>query len=156
MYYEAEATSGYVRDVCVFNSEKDTVDHAAVSIEYAEGVRAAYSLCLFASYNRRDVSVWGTEGKVEGSEDRADVVVTSRRHDREDHRRVEAVAGGHGGGDLGLLADALAALKGERDPSADLEAGYWSAVLGIAAEESVAQGGRRLSLAELGVTTDPA
>ena len=155
MYYEAEATSGYVRDVCVFNSEKDTVDHAAVSIEYADGVRATYSLCLFASYDRRDVSVWGAEGKAEGSEDGVDVVVTSRRHDREDRHRVKAAKGGHGGGDLGLLADALAALKDRREPSADLEAGYWSAVLGIAAEESVAQGGRRLDLAELGVTTDP-
>ncbi len=155
MYYEAEATSGYVRDVCVFNSEKDTVDHAAVSIEYADGVRASYSLCLFASYNRREMSVWGADGKAEGSEDGADVVVTSRRNDGEDRHRVAAVEGGHAGGDLGLLADALAALKGEREPSADLEAGYWSAVLGIAAEQSVAQGGRRMDLAELGVTTDP-
>ena len=40
--------------------------------------------------------------------------------------------------------------SGERDPLAGLDAAYWSAVLGIAAETSVARGGTRLNLAELG------
>jgi predicted dehydrogenase len=155
-------------DLCVFNSEKDTVDHATVAIEYDGGARASYALCLFAPYSQRQLGVLGTGGKVEGREGedhvrlserssygpRQEVSVSSPRHP--ERLAVTAVAdtggvgGGHGGGDVGLLNDCFAVLAGDRDPVADLTAGYWSAVLGIAAEESVARGGVRLSLAELG------
>ena len=52
---------------------------------------------------------------------------------------------------MGLLDDCFAAFEDDRDPIADLEAGYWSAVLGVAAEESVVRGGERLTLADMGV-----
>ncbi len=156
-------------DVCVYNSDKDTVDHASLNVEYQGGQRASYGLCLFAPYNQRELGVMGAEGKLEGREGDDRVRLTLRASGRlrsaggyrrqpgsDDYLLVdqpggEGVAGGHGGGDVGLLDDCFAAFEGDRDPVADLEAGYWSAVLGIAAEESVARGGERLTLAEMGV-----
>jgi len=152
LYYDAEATSGYIFDTCVFNSEKDTVDHASASIEYEGGKRVSYSLCLFASYTTREIGVWGEDGKVEGRDGQDAFRFTGRRDDRDEERTVEVARGGHGGGDTRLLADALAVFSGERDPVAGLDAAYWAAVLGIAAAESVARGGRRLTLSELGAT----
>ncbi len=155
-------------DVCVYNSDKDTVDHASLNVEYQGGQRASYGLCLFAPYNQRELGVMGAEGKLEGREGDDRVRLTLRASGRlrsaggyrgqpgsDDYLLVdqpggEGVAGGHGG-DVGLLDDWIAAFEGDRDPVADLEAGYWSAVLGIAAEESVARGGERLTLAEMGV-----
>ncbi len=156
-------------DVCVYNSDKDTVDHASLNVEYRGGQRAFYGLCLFAPYNQRELGVMGAEGKLEGREGDDRVRLTLRASGRlrsaggyrgqpgsDDYLLVdqpggEGVAGGHGGGDVGLLDDCFAAFEGDRDPVADLEAGYWSAVLGIAAEESVVRGGERLTLAEMGV-----
>ena len=152
LYHDSEATSGYIFDTCVFNSEKDTVDHASASIDYENGKRVSYSLCLFASYTTREIGVWGADGKVEGRDGQDAFRLTGRRDDRDEERAVEVTRGGHGGGDTRLLADALSVFRGEREPVADLDAAYWAAVLGIAAEESVARGGQRLTLAELGAT----
>ncbi|MCY4107558.1 MAG: Gfo/Idh/MocA family oxidoreductase [Chloroflexi bacterium] len=169
LFHGAEIRGDSKTDVCVYNSDKDTVDHASLNVEYQDGQRASYGLCLFAPYNQRELGVTGTEGKVEGREGEDRVRLTRRAPDRvrfaggyrgqpgsEEYLAVdqpggEGVAGGHGGGDVGLLDDCFAAFEGQRDPVADLEAGYWSAVLGIAAEESVARGGQRLTLAEMGV-----
>lgn len=169
LFHGAEIRGDSKTDVCVYNSDKDTVDHASLNVEYEDGQRASYGLCLFAPYNQREIGVTGTEGKVEGREGEDRVRLTRRAPDRvrfaggyrgqpgsEEYLPVnqpggEGVAGGHGGGDVGLLDDSFAAFEGGRDPVAGLEAGYWSAVLGIAAEESVARGGQRLTLAELGV-----
>ena len=150
LYYDAEATSGYIFDTCVFNSEKDTVDHASASIEYENGACASYNLCLFASYTEREIGIWGGNGKVEGRDAAGSYRLSGRRDERDEIRKVETPDGGHGGGDVRLLADALSVFSGERDPLAGLDAAYWSAVLGIAAETSVARGGTRLNLAELG------
>ncbi len=150
LYYKAEATSGYIADTCVFNSEKDTVDHAAAYVEYDGGPRSSYSLCLFASYTGREFGVWGTDGKLEGTETGHSLRLTRAVGETVETRPVERLDGGHGGGDVGLLEDCFSALASDRDPSAGLEAGYWAAVLGIAAEESVARGGERVTLAELG------
>ena len=109
-------------------------------------------LGLVGSYTTREIGVWGEDGKVEGRDGQDAVRLTGRREDRDEDRPVEVASGGHGGGDVRLLADALAVFRGERDPVAGLDAAYWAAVLGIAAEESVARGGRRLTLAELGAT----
>ncbi len=150
LYYRAEETSGYIADTCVFNSEKDTVDHAAAFIDYGGVARASYSLCLFASYTDRAYGVWGSDGKLEGMESSEGIRLTRAVDGSDDVLPVERRDGGHHGGDVGLLEDCFAALESGREPSAGLEAGYWAAVLGIAAEESVARGGERLELAELG------
>lgn len=150
LYYKAEATSGYIADTCVFNSEKDTVDHAAAYVEYHGGPRASYSLCLFASYTGREFGVWGAGGKLEGTETSHSLRLTRAVGETVETHPVERREGGHGGGDVGLLEDCFSALASDRDPSAGLEAGYWAAVLGIAAEGSVARGGERVTLAELG------
>jgi predicted dehydrogenase len=153
LYYEAEATSGYIADTCVYNSEKDTVDHAAAYVEYEGGPRASYSLCLFASYTGREFGVWGETGKLEGSDANDALRLTRSAHESVQTRTIERREGGHGGGDVGLLEDCFNALDGGQDPAAGLEAGYRAAVLGIAAEESVARGGERLTLAELGASS---
>jgi hypothetical protein len=162
LFATAEDSGDSKTDRCVYNSDKDTVDHATLNIEYDGGAKASYGLCLFAPYNQRELGVMGAQGKLEGREGDDSVRLTTRsayaRRQRESGRPAsdgllevgavggEGVMGAHGGGDIGLLDDCFDALEGKRDPIADLEAGYWSAVLGVTAEESVARGGERLTI----------
>ncbi len=126
------------------------MDHAAAYVEYEGGPRASYSLCLFASYTGREFGVWGETGKLEAS-DAGDALRLTRAGQESVHTRpIQRREGGHGGGDVGLLEDCFSTLHSGQDPAAGLEAGYWAAVLGITAEESVARGGERITLAQLG------
>jgi predicted dehydrogenase len=164
LFSTAEEAGDSNTDRCVFNSDKDTVDHATVNIEYDGGAKATYGLCLFAPYNQRELGVMGASGKLEGREGDDSVRLTLRsgygggqgaggRPASDELLEVgavggEAVSGGHGGGDIGLLDNCFDVLEGKSEPLADLEAGYWSAVLGLTAEESVARGGERLTIPE--------
>ena len=164
LFAAADDSGDSKTDRCVYNSDKDTVDHATLNIEYDGGAKASYGLCLFAPYNQRELGVMGARGKLEGREGDDGVRLTLRStypQPRRDTGRPasdellevravggEGVMGGHGGGDVGLLDDCFDALEGKRDPIADLEAGYWSAMLGVTAEESVARGGLRLEIGE--------
>ena len=137
------------------NVPTDPVTHSIsnlpAGLTFAAATRAVTGTPT-ASYTAREIGVWGEAGKVEGREGVGTYRLSGRRDERDENRSVEMAEGGHGGGDVRLLADALSVFRGERDPVAGLDAAYWAAVLGIVAEESVARGGERLTLAELGAT----
>ncbi len=140
LYLEAEAVDGYLRDTCVFTSEKTTVDHGSAVLRYDNGVTATYSLSLFAPVDNRQIMVFGDHGKLEFDEASGSIVVTDRHTGIEHRTYVPPESGGHGGSDVRLLQGFFQALRDGQPPTADVKAGAVSCVLGLAAEHSTAEG----------------
>lgn len=91
---------------CVYSCDNDVVDHQVVSIEYAGGVTASFTMTAFSPHEARRTRVFGTHGYVEG--DGRELRVLDFRTssttviDTADGGAADA-AGGHGGGDAGLM-----------------------------------------------------
>lgn len=115
----ALATGPYGR--CVYLCDNDVVDHQVVDLEFAGGVTAAFTMTAFTpSDGHRRTRLFGSHGSAEG--DGRTLTFTDFRDGSE--RRIPTTAGGdgtaaggHGGGDAGLI-DAFLTAVATRDPSA--------------------------------------
>ncbi|HIT76158.1 MAG TPA: Gfo/Idh/MocA family oxidoreductase [Candidatus Avipropionibacterium avicola] len=151
---------------CVWRSDNDVADRQAVVVEFDTGAVGTLSLTGTAARGDRTIQIVGTEGEITGSlaEERFEV----RRFSADQPRAVvESVsvsapadaakyAGhGHGGGDLRLMADFVALLRGGRPTLsttalADSINGH---LAGFAAEQGRLSG-RWVELDELRVALD--
>jgi predicted dehydrogenase len=61
-----EKTTGLPRDLCLFNSEKDTFDNGMALVEYENDIRATYTVSVVSGRNTRELRVQGTLGSLEG------------------------------------------------------------------------------------------
>jgi len=158
LYAANEQLDGYLRDQCVFSADIDIEDSMNAMIEYDNGVVANYSL---TAYNPREgyrVAFDGTRGRVE-------LLNVERGHVEPDGRLVRpalpetnrvtvqphfgrtyelalpTAAGLHGGGDAVMLGRLFGPPSNdEYGHLADDRAGAWSALVGIAANASMASG----------------
>jgi predicted dehydrogenase len=113
----AEGPSGR----CVYACDNDVVDNQVVNLEYAGGITASFTMCAFNPAMGRLTRIGGTRGYIDGDGS------SLRIHDfmTEQWRTVDTaasdagIAGGHGGGDSGLMAAFLAAVAAG-DPSSIL------------------------------------
>jgi predicted dehydrogenase len=109
---------------CVWKTDMDVVDHQSVAIEFQDGSTATHNMIGGASRPSRSIHLMGTEGEIQGVfEDRRFVI----RHidPRPGHEYSEEVVdldvmgdmhgafGGHGGGDMRLVADFVRVVRGE-------------------------------------------
>jgi predicted dehydrogenase len=161
LYLDQEKHDGYFRDRCVFRPDIDIEDTMNVIVGYDTGATLSYSLNAFNSWEGYTVSFNGTKGRIEHSivesvyvngtatvqgEIQAGGVKTRVIPLRGEAREIEpwSAAGDHGGGDRLMLDDILlpepAADKYLR--AADERAGACSILVGIAANQSIAQGDR--------------
>lgn len=169
LYLEAEAADGYRRDQNVFGPGVTIEDDMAVLVRYASGATLTYHLTAYAPWEGYRVSFNGSEGRLEllveestwtRSEVRVQgdtavlhgdaVVDTAGRTELTLRRfweppreiKVHTGEGGHGGGDVRMLADLFG--EPEADPlgrAADEIAGARSLVTGLAANRSFESGG---------------
>jgi hypothetical protein len=109
---------------CVWNCEMDVVDHQSVLVEFEDGATATHNMIGGASRPSRSIHLVGTLGEIQGVFEEKRFVV---RHidPRPGHEYSERVVdldvagdmhgafGGHGGGDLRLVADLLRVVRGE-------------------------------------------
>jgi predicted dehydrogenase len=158
VYADNEAFDGYFRDRCVFAPDIDIEDTMHATIDYENGVAVNYLLTAYNPGEGYRVVFHGERGElvletierpyVEGDgslprpapPERSTLVVQplfSRAYALE----IPAGEGEHGGGD-DLMLNHLFGARGE-DPfrlAADDRAGAWSALVGIAANASIATG----------------
>jgi predicted dehydrogenase len=137
---------------CVWQCDMDVVDHQSVLIEFADGTTATHNMVGGASRPSRAIHILGTEGEIQGVFEERRFVV--RRIDpRPGHEYSEQVVdldvrgdmhgafGGHGGGDMRMVADLIRIVRGER-PSisttelADSVAGH---LIGFSADRAMEQ-----------------
>ncbi len=93
---------------CVFYAGNDVVDHQIVNMEFDEGITASLTMNAF-NYGGRYIRIFGTKGELYASASDTEITVFSfdtRRWVRHSVVKTdETIAGGHGGGDDGIIAE---------------------------------------------------
>jgi predicted dehydrogenase len=109
---------------CVWRTEMDVVDHQAVMIDFEDGATATHNMVGGTAKPSRSIHLVGTLGEIQGVFEESRFVI---RHidPRPGHEYGEHVVdltvggdmhgafGGHGGGDMRLVADFLRVARGE-------------------------------------------
>ncbi|MEV4400179.1 Gfo/Idh/MocA family oxidoreductase [Nonomuraea sp. NPDC049607] len=113
---------------CVFACDNDVVDSQVVNLQFADGTTASLTVTAFAALEHRKTRIFGTHGSIEGDG------VRLRLHDfLTDEITVidtqsgdgASMAGGHGGGDDGLM-DAFLDAVAAGDPAMIRSSGHES------------------------------
>ncbi|MBN1556822.1 MAG: Gfo/Idh/MocA family oxidoreductase [Lentisphaerae bacterium] len=132
----------HYKDFVYKGERSDILDSAYVIVEYENGIRACLDFCMFAFENAEGICLNGDRGRFQGDDGES-----ARIRIRADNGVPDAElvtrwrqGGAHSGSSpkqLKLFADAVDGTAG-RYPT--VEEGFWSVVLGVAAERSVASG----------------
>ena len=159
LYLKAEGEDGYLRDQNVFGDGISIEDTMNVMVRYASGVHMSYSLTAYAPWEGFRIAFNGNKGRIELEEIEKPYVNAGGDTGDEGARAsaklqlcknwekpeiigVEEGEGGHGGGDVRMLADIFAP-GSEPDPfgrAAGPVDGARSILTGIAANRSFATG----------------
>lgn len=145
---KAESEDGYLKDRCCFKGDSDIYDNMSVSVMYTKGTILTYTLNLFSQHEGYRMVITGEKGVLianswdwgYGESSKEEIVILDKCG------RVETIhfdkAGGmHNGGDKKLVDMLFNGVK--EDPYglfADSYAGFASAMIGVAANESIATG----------------
>lgn len=133
-------------DLCAFNSEKDSIDNAAVLAHYANGVGLTFAFATTGRRHTRHLLLLGERGQIRASQTDGVIVVEPLEDESYTVEFPEALRDEHGGGDARLMEEFLACVATGRRPVADVLAGLYSVALGVAATQSIAQGGDVIDL----------
>lgn len=114
---------------CVWHCDNDVVDHQSVAIEFADGATATLNMVGGAAKPSRSIHLVGTTGEIQGNLEDSRFVIRQIDprpiHETGGHEYREEVFdlgiegdmtgafGGHGGGDLRLMADFVRLMRGE-------------------------------------------
>ncbi len=138
---------------CVWKTDMDVVDHQSVLIDFEDGCTATLNMIGGASKPSRTLHLLGTTGEIRGCLE--DSTFTILRPDqRPGHETAEEVVdlnvggdmvgagGGHGGGDMRLVADFVKLLSGEPPSlsSTGLEDSVNGHLIGFCADRAMEEG----------------
>lgn len=138
---EALKTSPYGR--CVYRCDNNVCDHQVSIIEFENGVTATFNLSGFTNKVHRTIHIMCEHGELWGDDETNTITVT--RFSSNDDEEYEAVtcypgrtAGGHGGGDTGLMEDFLGRLDhpDEKGSRSAISYSIESHLMAYAAEQS--------------------
>jgi predicted dehydrogenase len=134
---------------CVFQCDNDVVDHQVVSMEFEGGVTVIFSMSSFTPDISRSIKIMGTKGQIKGHSSNNTLIITdfATRSEREIDISSE---GGHGGGDVGVMAAFCDYLRGVAmgDRISDAEISARNHMLCFAAEASRLNGGVVVDMGE--------
>ncbi len=97
---------------CVYACDNDVVDNQVVNMEFDGGRTASFTMTAFTPMQGRVTTVFGTHGMLTGSGGAIEHVdfLTDERANIEIPALDASAAGGHGGGDVGLMQAFVAAV----------------------------------------------
>lgn len=130
---------------CVFACDNDVVDHQVVNLEYEGGVTASFTMNAF-DQGGRFIRIFGTEGEIYAEMENGTIDLfsfASREHTIIDLDKINGdITGGHGGGDTGIVVDALKYFSGEPTSKSvcDVRTSYLNHVTAFAAEDARLKG----------------
>ncbi|MBQ7290182.1 MAG: Gfo/Idh/MocA family oxidoreductase [Clostridia bacterium] len=126
---------------CVYYCDNDALDHQVVNMEFCGGATATLTVNAFNAGGRY-TRVYGTKGELWAFMSDKEIFVRTLSA-REKHfipvqETEESIAGGHGGGDYGIVRDLYNYLNGEEVEFGASEIGISveNHMMGFAAEES--------------------
>jgi len=172
LYRKAEAETGYIRDRNVFRDGIDIEDSMSVLVRYRNGVMFNYSLNAFCPEEGYRLHITGDKGRIEYIEMHNSHIIAGQSDTelgkQQSHKRQELKVlplfaepylveiprgvGGHGGGDV-RLQEAMFSPNPPFDKyarNAGHEQGLASALIGIAANESI-KTGQPVDICSLGI-----
>ncbi|BCX03697.1 MAG: hypothetical protein KatS3mg053_1635 [Candidatus Roseilinea sp.] len=131
----------------------DVLDNAFVIVNYANGVRANFNLCMFAPMVYEEIVLCGSAGRLKAYENE-DFLPSHRPHAGLEVMRGEGGPSrittpsypalieltGHNGGTYFEHVNFIDRIEGRPTNAATAEEGFWSVVVGVAAEASVRSG----------------
>lgn len=120
---------------CVYHCDNDVVDHQVVNLEYAGGVTVAFTMVGFSREINRTGKLFGTEGEIRINLERNEIEVNDFRG-RRTVITPATLAGGHGGGDTGLMGAFLRQLRTRDEGLSPARISAETHLLAFAAEES--------------------
>lgn len=135
-----EEATGIPRDLCLYNSDKDTFDNGIAVVDFDNDLRATYSLSVVASYSTRQMRLTGTEGFAEGDLTAGIVKYWKRHADSPQPTEIidlaERFRDGHGGADSFLMEDFFECCRTGKKPRSSWADGRLSLQVGLAARTS--------------------
>ena len=150
LYFKAEHEDGYIRDKCAYLPDSDIDDNLSVTVMYRKGTIMTYTLNLFSMREGYTMTLTGDKGNIIVSNYKSDygegenrAIKLMTKENEVIDIPVETVVGAHGGGDVLLREMIFGEGEAIEDPlgqCADSFAGVASAMIGIAANESIAEG----------------
>lgn len=123
-------------DLCAYNSHKDVVDNQAVMLEYPSGIRASFSMQLFATRGERVMHVTGSKGHIHANLEAGTIAVSSIATGTEQMLTDFPADSFHGGGDTRIVSRFFDAVRKGQAPAANYADGFNSAVVALMAEKS--------------------
>ncbi len=146
LYLEAESSDGYIVDTCSFSDKNDICDNMSVSVMYSKGAILTYTLNMFSEHEGYRMVLTGEKGVMILNSWQEDASPNNKIQLLYKNGNVETVEfvktqGMHGGGDKRML-EFLFGLKTEDSlgQHAKLYDGFTSAIIGVCANESIANG----------------
>lgn len=103
---------------CVYHCDNDVVDHQVVGMEYANGGTATLTMMAFTETSARKTRIFGTRGQISGDGSLLNIYdfLADESEEIDTRASEQSVAGGHGGGDDGLMDSFISAVA-DRDQS---------------------------------------
>jgi hypothetical protein len=138
--------SRHANDLCVYNADKDSVDHAALLVEYDNGIRLNFSFATTGQRHERHLVLIGQRGVIHASQADGTISVEPVGGEPETIVFPEELRGEHGGGDAPLVDSFLDCVAQDKRPVADVIAGPHSVALGMTATQSIDRGGAVIDL----------
>ena len=120
---------------CVYHAGSDVVDHQVVAMELASGASVVLVMHGHAAEESRTMRYDGTRATLRARFGRnSSIEVTDHATGAVEQVPIDAAAGGHGGGDDGVVASFLDAVERGVEPMTTAEQSLESHVLAFAAE----------------------
>ncbi|MBQ7206574.1 MAG: Gfo/Idh/MocA family oxidoreductase [Lentisphaeria bacterium] len=133
---EAVAADGYVKNVCMYLSDKDNHDNGLAMVEYEGGIKVSLFETFICNTSDRIYTIAGDKAVAEVSLTNRTITVTPRWGGDVVTYHVEIPEGGHGGADPSLVDTFCRIVRGEEQSTSTAEHGLLATALGQAAEMS--------------------
>lgn len=130
---------------CVYQTDNNVVDHQVVNMEFKSGATAMFSMSGFTHDNTRIVQIMGTKGDIRGDMMDYSFTVNDFVTKKAREMKLKETASGHGGGDFGIVASFLDAVRsfdeGGTENLSSASISVRSHLMAFAAEHSRQHGG---------------
>jgi myo-inositol 2-dehydrogenase / D-chiro-inositol 1-dehydrogenase len=120
-------------------ADREMLDRAWVTVEYASGAQASLGLALFFGHEEQlEVGVLGTDGKLTANEPPGSLMLESTP--RQKREQFPTPAGFAHGGEVEQQRAFARSIRTGEPPLADVEAAKWSHAVSLAAQLSIERG----------------